>query len=448
MNIRRCPHCESTSVHRSRRRGVFEILLLRLFLVRPYQCWTCYRRHYGLASAHPRISEARKGPFFAQCPHCKSPSVHRSRRRGVFEILLLRLFLVRPYRCWTCYRRHYGLAFTPPRLSEAWSGAFFAPIPARAWQRVPVLPLLLLAVPLLFAGAGLGLPVLEKLGLRAPEMPRDTLQASSFVSVPASQRSLASSRQPQVALDSAAGWGEALQTETKPVNLSRVVPAAFALPQQTPLGSLRASGEVYRNETRMQQDGVVFPGDVLRTGTGSAAVLQVSNKGTIVISEQTRLSFGGVGGYFATLEQGVLSFATAGVVRDFDFRIGRFVVTPSPETPGSAAEILHAPDGSTQVKATHGQVGVIDLHGAQTVFISAGQEVAISPAGILQQVELTPPPPAPPAPQPPAKGGLQKGRPKSRATWVALGIGGGGAAAAAALLAARSGAEPVSPSAP
>jgi hypothetical protein len=381
------------------------------------------------------------------CPHCESTSVHRSRRRGVFEILVLRLFLVRPYRCWNCARRHYGLAFTPPRLSEVWSGAFFGPVPARALQRVPVLPLLLLAVPLLFAGAGLGLPVLEKLSLTAPEEPRHTVQASSFVSLPASQRTLASSRQSQVALDSAAGWGEALQTETKPVNLSRVVPAAFAPPQQTPLGSLRASGEVYRNETRMEQDGVVFPGDVLRTGTRSAAVLQVRNKGTIVISEQTRLSLGGTGGYFATLEQGALRFATAGVVHNFDFRIGRFVVTPSPEIPGSAAEILHTADGSTQVKATHGQVGVIDLQGAQTVFISAGQEVAISPTGILQQVEVTPPQ-APAAPQPPARGGLQKGRPKSRTTWVALGVGGGGAATAAALLATRRGAEPVSPAAP
>lgn len=45
--IRSCPFCESTRVRRSERRGVFERLVLRLLLLRPFRCETCTRRHYN-----------------------------------------------------------------------------------------------------------------------------------------------------------------------------------------------------------------------------------------------------------------------------------------------------------------------------------------------------------------------------------------------------------------
>jgi transposase-like protein len=44
------------------------------------------------------------------CPRCRSGDIRRSRRRGLLEWLILRLLLVRPFRCAVCDRRFY--AFT------------------------------------------------------------------------------------------------------------------------------------------------------------------------------------------------------------------------------------------------------------------------------------------------------------------------------------------------
>ena len=44
------------------------------------------------------------------CPRCKSERVRLSRRRGLFERLILRVILMRPYRCQDCANRYYGLA--------------------------------------------------------------------------------------------------------------------------------------------------------------------------------------------------------------------------------------------------------------------------------------------------------------------------------------------------
>jgi hypothetical protein len=46
------------------------------------------------------------------CPICKNHNVRRSMRHGVLEILLLRLFLLRPFRCDNCNHRYYGWFFS------------------------------------------------------------------------------------------------------------------------------------------------------------------------------------------------------------------------------------------------------------------------------------------------------------------------------------------------
>jgi len=46
------------------------------------------------------------------CPACKSNNVRRSMRRGVLEILVLRLLLLRPYRCDACNYRYYSWVFS------------------------------------------------------------------------------------------------------------------------------------------------------------------------------------------------------------------------------------------------------------------------------------------------------------------------------------------------
>lgn len=47
-SIRYCPECHSLDVRKSSRRGVFESFILRLFLLRPYRCEICDSRYFGL----------------------------------------------------------------------------------------------------------------------------------------------------------------------------------------------------------------------------------------------------------------------------------------------------------------------------------------------------------------------------------------------------------------
>lgn len=63
--------------------------------------------------------------FPRQCPRCKSSDIHRSRRRGPFERAMLRPLLLRPYRCWSCCRRHYGSTLRRSRASLADSCSAF-----------------------------------------------------------------------------------------------------------------------------------------------------------------------------------------------------------------------------------------------------------------------------------------------------------------------------------
>ena len=46
------------------------------------------------------------------CPHCRSFDVRRSHRRGLFEVFVLPLSMMRPFRCEDCGKRHYNLFFT------------------------------------------------------------------------------------------------------------------------------------------------------------------------------------------------------------------------------------------------------------------------------------------------------------------------------------------------
>jgi hypothetical protein len=41
-----CPHCESTAVHRSRRKNFFERSLCRLLFLYPYRCQRCDGRYF------------------------------------------------------------------------------------------------------------------------------------------------------------------------------------------------------------------------------------------------------------------------------------------------------------------------------------------------------------------------------------------------------------------
>ena len=51
--------------------------------------------------------------YVGMCPYCREP-LHRSRRRGFKERVLLRLILVRPMRCHECEKRF----LLPPTFSS------------------------------------------------------------------------------------------------------------------------------------------------------------------------------------------------------------------------------------------------------------------------------------------------------------------------------------------
>ena len=53
MQVRICPQCHSYDVHRSRRKGFVERVLLPMILKRPYRCDGCNERFYGHAYARP-----------------------------------------------------------------------------------------------------------------------------------------------------------------------------------------------------------------------------------------------------------------------------------------------------------------------------------------------------------------------------------------------------------
>lgn len=181
----------------------------------------------------------------------------------------------------------------------------------------------------------------------------------------------------------------------------------------------------------------------MRTGPGGSAGLEVPYKGTILISAQTQISFN-ASGYFSNLSEGAVSLKTTEPVTNFQIQIGQFVVIPQPEVENVAAEIERAADGSARVKALDGSVGVIDLDGVQTVFISAGEEVAISPDGVLSRVGVAPRLPAPATPQPP---GPAVRTISTRSLYLA-GAGGGAAVAVALAAGGNSGNPTLSPSVP
>jgi hypothetical protein len=228
--------------------------------------------------------------------------------------------------------------------------------------------------------------------------------------------------------------------------LSGTTLQASQAPERRPLGALRATGEVYVNDSRVTGESTVFIGDALRTGADGAARLTVSGRGSLIASSQTRLVFQADPRYFATLQQGSVGLRSLTAAKNFQLRVGSFAVVPDPAAE-AAAEVELAADGSARINCTEGSVGVIELEGSQSLFCHAGEVATISPEGTLQTGAPRAPTPAAPAPTAPAP---EAGKAKKSPTglYVLLGLAGAGAAGAAAGLAGRGGAAPVSPSGP
>jgi predicted Zn-ribbon and HTH transcriptional regulator len=47
-----------------------------------------------------------------RCPLCHSKRIHQSRRKGIFERMLLAMLFVKPLRCEQCDYRFFRISFT------------------------------------------------------------------------------------------------------------------------------------------------------------------------------------------------------------------------------------------------------------------------------------------------------------------------------------------------
>lgn len=56
---RKCPTCGSDRIYPSARNGVWELLVLHLFLLRPFRCHDCTRRYWGFLGSRQRSHVAR-----------------------------------------------------------------------------------------------------------------------------------------------------------------------------------------------------------------------------------------------------------------------------------------------------------------------------------------------------------------------------------------------------
>ncbi len=220
---------------------------------------------------------------------------------------------------------------------------------------------------------------------------------------------------------------------------------AQTTPRQ-PLGALTATGEVYVNGTRVTGESTIFVGDELRTGAGGAASITASERGVLVVNENTQLSLVAETRYFGTLQQGSVRLRAVQAARSFQLRTGIFVVAPVTENE-AVGDIARAANGAVQVKCLGGSIAVIELEGPQAVFLFSNQSVDISADGKLGPATTagsTPQPPTtPPAKQPPPKapetsgGGANKG--------VIVGVVAAAGAGAALALGRKSGRTPISP---
>ena len=392
-----------------------------------------------------------------RCPYCRSRSMHRSRHSGFGERCLLRAQYLRPHRCWSCYRRHYRFAFllNNPTFDSAYASLLHVRLQPAS------LAAGLLSIVLFLGSSGANsasLGLANSAGVAGPESspdahsprPPSSDARSGTLSRPETGRTIVPDvRMRQLPVD---------QASSEQAVLLRVgLPAS---PQRPPLGSLKATGEVFLNGYPVPQVATIFAEDTLRTGGDGNAILEFPGKGIVAVSPQTLMRLTRSSRYIADLSYGRITSRSLPGATNFQVRAGNFIMIPDPERPEMTAEIVRALDGSIVVKAVQGSVGIVELEGPQTTFIRNGNVASISVDGKL----LTSSPPQTLRALPPQAvgtgkgqggggvGGEEKGAAKGgggHGALIGLGLG-GGAAAGVGIALASGGQEsaPISPSAP
>jgi len=206
---------------------------------------------------------------------------------------------------------------------------------------------------------------------------------------------------------------------------------------------VRPAGEVFVNQTRITGEQTLFANDTVQTGATGSAGIAVAGRAALTLEPGSRAAFSASPQYFVSLEEGRLSLRALAGARNFQVRVGRFVVVSSPEAE-SALQIERASDGAARVVCTTGWAAVIELDGPATVALKSGQAATISSQGELKMAAPSPTAAPAPAATPTAPTAKKKG---GHTAAVLVAVAGGGAAAAAVAL-SRKGDKPVSPSVP
>ena len=370
-----------------------------------------------------------------RCSYCKSLSVHRSRRRGLFEHLVLRLMLLRPYRCWSCDCRHYGYLFLRKHLGSRLYASTSTTLLRQIPKPIPLLPLLFF-VPWILASTGSNL-MLRGLTLFTPTRVTASVPDISPSAQPGPQARVLS----KMILADAPPWRvePSISAQEKPAGEPEPSPSRSAPAEQEALGTVNSTGEVVLNGARVPQLATIYADDTIGTGADGNAVIKLQGKGDIQVYPETLIKFPNSPQYLAQLEHGQISFRPLGQVKGFQVRVGNFVIVPDPESPETTANVERDAGGLTRVKAVQGSVGIIELEGSRTSFIQSGQEVSISSDGSI--VGSAPPQPSPVTPKSAKTGG-------GHGTMILLGVGAAGAAGAVAALSGGGSTPSISPFVP
>ena len=374
------------------------------------------------------------------CQYCGSHQAARSQRRGLFETLVLRPLLLRPFRCLRCYRRYYGFTWARMILVDADRAA---PVFASAFWMVHHAHWLIpfLCVPLLLASTR----GRSRAQLRQPSGSSESLSRSDGTGphaanawVSAQFRSQGRASQPTDISNTngtiGIGRGHELRGPT---------PSGLGAQQQTrrPLGALNTNGEVYLNNSPAPAQSTIFAGDTLRTGGSGKAMFTLSGQGSLGILSRTEVSFVDQPQYIADLHYGSVMIHFLAEGKNLALKVSDFAVLAEPSIETNA-EIERTVDGSARISCQSGSIGIVALKvtGPEALFLKPGQSATISPAGELR---ATPPGPAAPSPVPSTTAK------KSKAGWIVLGLAAAGSAAGAAVALASGGAHrAVSPSVP
>ena len=374
------------------------------------------------------------------CPQCKSLSIHRSRRRGLFENLGARLMLLRPYRCWSCGYRYYGYLFLRKNHGSRAYASTSLTLLFQIPKAITLLPLLLF-VPWALASTGSNLMLLG-LTLSAPPSETARMPAISPSAQPRPQALPQARVVSTMILANAPPWQVQPPTsaQDKPAGKPELSPSRSAPAEQEALGTVNSTGEVALNGARVPQLATIYTDDSIATGADGNAVIKLQGKGDIQVYPETLIKLPNSPQYLAQLEHGQISFRPLGQVKGFQVRVGNFVIVPDPGSPETTANVERDAGGLTRVKAVQGSVSINELEGSRTTFIRSGQEVSISSDGSIIGGGA-PSQPSPVTPNSAKSGG-------GHGTVILLGVGAAGAVGVAVALSSGGSTPSVSPFTP